>query len=377
MFGYTDVHKKEQVAIERRRAAEEERKNRIFNPKVRVIGVDKQALDAQVEEKKLLKQMEDERDRFYDEQTIISSQHGQFLESKMQDVRREVQKTVSEYRQTQQANELRREFDLNDKDALKKELPVRVGDRDPRLGISAAQVFNGEDLGNRERSRAQKEQMKSWIEQNISEKDHQKALEEYEKLMYEKRTEEVNFLANEIEKQKELLRLEKLRANKEYNLEQLVEKRNREAEQKMRDEIDKLEEIQNQLNSDLLNENFHSTLHATDGNRFKPYNFKSLRPEQYQEIHEVREQQILEKEYNKAKQKMEDEMQHVNDRINDRMANRLKREQERLKQEKEKQLAEIHKKQMEQNKAKKNHIQDLYANEVTEDFFSQFGTSSR
>ncbi|KAL0491148.1 hypothetical protein AKO1_002348 [Acrasis kona] len=59
------------------------------------------------------------------------------------------------------------------------------------------------------------------------------------------------------------------------------------------------------------------------------------------------------------------------------MANRLKREQERLKHEKEKQLAEIHKKQMEQNKAKKNHIQDLYANEVTEDFFSQFGTSLR
>jgi hypothetical protein len=377
MFGSSDAHRKEQLAIERRRQAEAERKQRIFNPKVRLFGVDKQALDAQVADKKQLEAMEEEREQFYHEQTIINAKHGHFLETKRDDIRRDMNKAVNDYRVNQQTVESRREFDLNDKNALKKEQPVRVGDRDPRLGISATQIFHGEDLTQNDRTKQQKNQMKNWIEQQVTEKGQAKAMEEYEKLVSEKRMEEVNFLANELDKQKELLRLEKERATKEFNIEQSVDKRNREAERKAKEELDKLEEIQNQLNSDLLNENFDATLNANDPNRFKPYNFKSLRPDQYQNILDTRENQIREKEYIETKEKLESELDHTREKLNNRMAMRLQREQERVRQDRQKQLAEIHRHQQEENKYKKAQIDDLYANKVTDDFFSQFGTSSR
>ncbi len=52
---------KEQAAIERRRRLEKERQNRIFNNKYRLIGVDKEALDRQIEEKKFMEEMEIKR----------------------------------------------------------------------------------------------------------------------------------------------------------------------------------------------------------------------------------------------------------------------------------------------------------------------------
>jgi len=50
---------KEAAAIERRRAQEEQRKTRIFNSKTRIIGVDEQALQQQIKDRK----QQEERER--------------------------------------------------------------------------------------------------------------------------------------------------------------------------------------------------------------------------------------------------------------------------------------------------------------------------
>jgi hypothetical protein len=52
---------REQSAIERRRRLEKERQARIFNNKHRLIGVDKDALDQQVKDKKFMGEMEHKR----------------------------------------------------------------------------------------------------------------------------------------------------------------------------------------------------------------------------------------------------------------------------------------------------------------------------
>lgn len=51
--------------VERRRAAESARKERIFNTRLRVLGLDLQALKQQEQEKKHLQNMERQRDRAY------------------------------------------------------------------------------------------------------------------------------------------------------------------------------------------------------------------------------------------------------------------------------------------------------------------------
>jgi len=55
----------EQQAIQRRRKMNEERNKRIFDPKVRTIGIDYDALDTQIREKEGQKQMERERNMEY------------------------------------------------------------------------------------------------------------------------------------------------------------------------------------------------------------------------------------------------------------------------------------------------------------------------
>lgn len=50
-----------------------------------------------------------------------------------------MEKEVNDFRRTFQKLEQRREFDLYDPDALKKDLPARLKDDDPRLGLAACQ----------------------------------------------------------------------------------------------------------------------------------------------------------------------------------------------------------------------------------------------
>ena len=47
------------------------------------------------------------------------------------------------------------EFDLNDPLSLKKDKPARIGDSDPRCGVSSLQMFGGEDLGMQQRVKMQ------------------------------------------------------------------------------------------------------------------------------------------------------------------------------------------------------------------------------
>lgn len=377
MFGFSRKEEKELLTIEKRRLAEEERKKRIFDAKNRLMGIDRNAIDEQVREKQDVEHVEKERDQFFDEQLLIHTKHGEFLQRKLEAVKKQKQRELEEFRQTNQKREYAREFDLNDPDYLKKDLPPRTSDDDPRLSISGVQRFHGEDLSKEERVLAQREQMKTWIEQQLAEKAMRKNMEDTEHRMWERKMEEMNFLAHEVEKQRHLLKAEKERAIKEYNIEQTIAKRERELEEAERDELDKLEEIQNMLNSDFLNENFDTTLNAFDQNRFKPYGMKSLRPEQYQEIMDTREKQILEKQLAIEKEKLESEQMALEERINMRNKLLMERERERLQREQRQSIAATQKTQAEIAQLKKRYLEESYANDITEDFFNQFNTTSR
>ncbi len=61
------VDYKEAAAIERRRNMEEQRKSRIFNAKTRLIGIDLQAVDQQIKDRKQIEDLEKRRDLAYGE----------------------------------------------------------------------------------------------------------------------------------------------------------------------------------------------------------------------------------------------------------------------------------------------------------------------
>ena len=65
---------KEQAAIERRRRLEKERQSRIFNNKYRLIGIDKEALDQQVNDKKFIEELDQKRHDAYGKFNCSGSQ---------------------------------------------------------------------------------------------------------------------------------------------------------------------------------------------------------------------------------------------------------------------------------------------------------------
>jgi len=65
-----------------------------------------------------------------------------------QDVRA-LNQAQDEFRKLHQQAPTRREYDLYDPDAKKKDRPARVSDDDPRCGIASLQKFQGEDINSK------------------------------------------------------------------------------------------------------------------------------------------------------------------------------------------------------------------------------------
>lgn len=89
--------------------------------------------------------------------------------------RKQLCRAINDFQQNFQKPETRREFDLSDPLALKKELPARVSDSDVRNTISGMQKFMGEDLNFQERKRFQKEQNREWALQQYGERERAQA----------------------------------------------------------------------------------------------------------------------------------------------------------------------------------------------------------
>lgn len=84
------------------------------------------------------------------------------LEERQKYVIRNINKAVSDFQKNFQKPETRREFDLSDPQALKKDRPARLSDNDPRCTVSGLQKFMGEDLNYSLRMKFQKEQLREW-----------------------------------------------------------------------------------------------------------------------------------------------------------------------------------------------------------------------
>lgn len=84
------------------------------------------------------------------------------LENRERREKKNLCRAINDFQQNFQMPEMRREFDLSDPLAFKKDLPARQSDNDVRNTISGMQKFMGEDLNFRERKKFQEEQNREW-----------------------------------------------------------------------------------------------------------------------------------------------------------------------------------------------------------------------
>lgn len=80
---------------------------------------------------------------------------------------RELNRAMNEFRALHQQPDGRREWDLQDPEALKKDKPARVSDDDPRCGPASLQKFDGEDMNYKARQKYQQEQLREWYLQQV------------------------------------------------------------------------------------------------------------------------------------------------------------------------------------------------------------------
>ncbi|KAH9644549.1 hypothetical protein HF086_000323 [Spodoptera exigua] len=132
------------------------------------LQVDVTFLERQIAEKKAEREEQERKDLAFAKQMIKDSNLAE---------RRRIGAEIDLYRQRYQRFEDRREYDLNDPEVLKKQLPPRPGDGQP-VGLSSAQKFEGEDLEYEERKKIMAAQKNSWLEQQVQER---KAAEEERK----------------------------------------------------------------------------------------------------------------------------------------------------------------------------------------------------
>merc|ERR1711907_659796 len=89
--------------------------------------------------------LEEEKAAEAERQAALVAERGMLLERQVELQRRQKSCDDAAYNHAYQRKQFRREYDLSNPDSLKNDLPVRISDEDPRLGVSSIQVLHGED----------------------------------------------------------------------------------------------------------------------------------------------------------------------------------------------------------------------------------------
>ncbi|CAK1589212.1 unnamed protein product [Parnassius mnemosyne] len=369
--------RKEAQNRERRRQCELERRSRIFNARNRKIGVDVPFLERQIEEKRAEINEQQRKNLAFAQQMIKDSNLAVVLEAREREERRRIELEINEYRQRYQRPEDRREYDLNDPEVLKKQLPPRASDDQP-VGLSSAQKFEGEDLNYEERRKIMAEQKNAWLEQQVQER---KAAEE------ERRKAEEAYMmaiksrdarASELDRLERECRYRLGQANLRYNEALAAERKQLKQIMKEQEEADNTAEMYNNLTSDMLTENPDVAKSALGKNRAIGFMYKGMNQEELKKFYAAqKEQMALAKAKREAEEKMEAEWQALAKSIQHEVA-RQDIQDRRLRREMAKQLMEENQLLAMQQKEKEKYFKEVvYNNMPSDEYYAQFNTTTR
>ncbi|NXG42235.1 RIBC2 protein, partial [Psilopogon haemacephalus] len=217
------------------------------------------------------------------------------LEERQKNEIRNINKAVSEFQKNFQKPETRREFDLSDPQALKKDKPARLSDSDPRCTVSGLQKFMGEDLNYHQRMKFQKEQLREWSLQQQRDWKNTLADQKFADYLYDKNRIELDQKTMEQQCKEEEKKRAVCAATKDFNRTQaseMAERKKLEKHQKMKDDMD---EISNLLRGDLLSENPEQAVSSFGRHRVIPDRWKGMNRDQLMAIRYSQQQQVLEK----------------------------------------------------------------------------------
>ena len=371
------MSEKEEQSLAARRLREAERLKRIKDP-VAYAKVDTAALEVQIADKASKKEAEKEVRRQYDEERLLMEQQLAYLEQERLRAERQKMKDMDAFRATFQGQTLAREYDLYNPSKLKSEQPARVGDDDPRLGVSGCQLFGGEDLGYAARVKAQRDQQKAWNDELVAQKEAKAQAERDEERAYANSLLEMDDMKKTLEATATSARSSTNKAVAAYQLAQVDAKRERERAQQIAELEDSISEVQSALSGGFLNEDPAAGQSATCAHRVRPDHYKGM-PREGQVA--ILNQQAAQRDdaaaalaRSKAEKASSDaELEHMRKVgcYTEAMVAQSRAEQRKALMEQNQQLAR------EQSAAKSFLETQVFPNQMDEGFFQQFNTTSR
>ncbi|VFV21286.1 Hypothetical predicted protein [Lynx pardinus] len=210
------------LSLAKRRHGELCRQKRIFNARNRIIGGDTDAWDAQVHDQKIKEATEKARHETFAAEMRQNDKITCILEGRERRDRKSLCKAINDFQQTFQKPETRREFDLSDPLALRKDLPARQSDNDIRNTVSGMQKFMGEDLNFHERKKFQEEQNREWSLQQQRERESARAHQRCAEDLYFKTRLQFDETAKHLQNLESATRKAVCAAVKEFNRNQVA-----------------------------------------------------------------------------------------------------------------------------------------------------------
>nr|XP_023395120.1 RIB43A-like with coiled-coils protein 1 isoform X1 [Loxodonta africana]XP_023395121.1 RIB43A-like with coiled-coils protein 1 isoform X1 [Loxodonta africana]XP_023395122.1 RIB43A-like with coiled-coils protein 1 isoform X1 [Loxodonta africana] len=369
---------KELAAIEARKNREKERQSRFFNVRNRVMGVDVEALNSQVAERKLQEATERSRDAAYGTNQVQCDLVAQMLEKEEAERTRRLAKKTQEFQEQKQQLKNRREFDLWDPDRLQKEFLAHLGDRDPHCGPASLQCFSGEDLDRATCLRMQQDQFRYSLERQLQEQQRARVDEKCADTLNDQLRLGMDRRATHLAKLEESCRKAVMSAVANVNKAQVAELAERQRHEHHCEQEANLVDIQNQITSDLLTENPQVAQNPLTPHRVLPYCWKghdSRAESCYQESQEV---QRCEKDAQcQAKQALDAEWESQTTHFA-QAAMELEQQERELCAEFQRGLGFFNQQLAKEQKAQQNYLNSvIYTNQPTTQYHLQFNTSSR
>ncbi|XP_021044277.1 RIB43A-like with coiled-coils protein 1 [Mus pahari] len=369
---------KEMAAIEARRNREKERQCRFFNVRNRVMGVDVEALNYQVEERKFRKAIERNKDMAYGTKHAQYGLVAQMLEKEEAERAYRLSKRVQDFReQRQQQFKNGHEFDFWDPDQFR-EYQVPYYENDAYFGPASMQYFLGEDPERASHLRMQQEQMRYNLGKQLQEQQAAREEEVRAALLSDQLRLAANTRAAELARLEEscraAMRIAMANANKAQAAKQALQQRR---EQRQQQEAN-LTEIKKQVTSDLLTENPQVAQRSNAPHRVLPYCWKGMTAEQRAAIRKTQETQRQEKkEQRQAEKLVKAEWGSQNKRLAE-AALELEEQERELCAEFRRGLGSFNKELAKDQQARQNYLNSvIYTNQPTAHYYLQFNTSSR
>ncbi|XP_019800717.2 RIB43A-like with coiled-coils protein 2 isoform X2 [Tursiops truncatus] len=367
----------ENFGLAKRRYEELRRQKRIFNARNRIIGGDTEAWDVQVCDQKIKEATEKARQEAFAAEMRQNDKIACISEDRERRDRKNLCKAISDFQQSFQKPETRREFDLSDPLALKKDLPARQSDNDARNTVSGMQKFMGEDLNFYQRKKFQEEQNREWSLQQQREWKMARANQKCAEDLYLNTRLQFDETAKHLQNLESTTRRAVCTAVKEFNKNQALESAEKKIRQKKQDQEDNLAEISNLLRGDLLSENPQQAASSFGPHRVVPNRWKGMSREQLEHIRLVQKQQVQEKLRLQEEERQRD-MDWDRQRVQRaRTALLLERQQQCQRRGLRRALDCNNLSLAKEQLLQKKYMKEICTNHLTEAYFAQFNTRSR